>query len=343
MEEWDLLVRQGRRANLLASLAIRFIDSGHMDIVPHNPKMHFISALRVVERQESAIRWEAQCIQRELSRIGFPVILLKGAAYVFAGLPNARGRVFTDVDVLFPKAQIPFVESELMRQGWQGSHHDEYDQRYYRQWMHEIPPMQHISRGTTIDVHHTLLPETAKIRMDSSPLFRDAIAIGDSGLAVLNPADMLLHSATHLFHEGEFENGLRDLLDLDSMFRDFGNTLGFWDGLIPRAQRLGLMRPLFYALRYCERILETPIPLSVLMVAELYSPPLWQLSIIDSCYRQALRPVHSSTTSFRTLLARFALYLRSHWLKMPIHLLVVHLGRKAIFRLIPTSHEKEQA
>jgi hypothetical protein len=34
-----------------------------------------------------------------------------------------------------------------MLAGWAATHHDAYDQRYYRQWMHELPPMQPYARG----------------------------------------------------------------------------------------------------------------------------------------------------------------------------------------------------
>jgi len=45
-----------------------------------------------------------------------------------------------------------------------------------------------------------------------------------------------------------------------------------------------------------------------------------------------LRPVHASTSLPGTWAARWALYVRSHWIKMPFHLLTYHLGRKAFVR-----------
>ena len=101
--------------------------------------------------------------------------------------------------------------------------------------MHEIPPMCHVRRGTTIDVHHTILPETARIKVNTLALLEAVVALPDyTNLFVLEPAEMLLHSATHLFHEGGLENGLRDLFDLDSMFRYFGDDPEFWNALVPR-------------------------------------------------------------------------------------------------------------
>ena len=46
------------------------------------------------------------------------------------------------------------VESALMLTGWQSTALDAYDQRYYRRWM-LVPAMQHMFRGTALDVHLT--------------------------------------------------------------------------------------------------------------------------------------------------------------------------------------------
>ena len=221
-----------------------------------------------------------------------------------------------------------------MLHGWQGGHHDAYDQRYYRQWMHEIPPMRHVRRGTTLDVHHAILPETARVKVNTPALLEAVVPLeGHTNLYILQPVDMLLHSATHLFHEGDFEKGLRDLFDLDSLLRHFGAAPGFWEQLVPRAVTLGLTRPLYYALRYTTLMLGTPVPHRMSSKRlKLVSPRRWWQWLMDACYVQALRPVHVSTSSLVVWAARFALYVRSHWIRMPFYLLAYHLGRKALVR-----------
>ncbi|MEW5786984.1 MAG: nucleotidyltransferase family protein [Pseudomonadota bacterium] len=330
---WDLLIRQGRRANLLARLAHVLNDAGLLEQVPEAPRQHLRSALLMVERQHLAMHWEVNCIRLALAEAIQPVVLLKGAAYVMAGLPAAHGRTFSDVDVLVPRALLDQAESRLMIHGWQGSHHDEYDQRYYRRWMHEIPPMRHISRGTTIDLHHAILPETARVKVDNAALLGAAIPLdGQPGLFVLRPVDMLLHSATHLFHEGELGNGLRDLFDLDGLFRHFGQTPGFWEALAPRARALGLGRPLYYAIRYVRMLLDTPIPERVVEAVASFAPTGPVRALQDFCYRRMLRPHHASCRDWGTHPAALLLYVRSHWLRMPFFLLAAHLTRKAFTR-----------
>lgn len=332
--EWDLLIRQGRAANLLARLAYILEQEKLIDSVPFAPRQHLTSALKMALRQEIALRWEVECIRQALADAEVNIILLKGAAYVMAGCNTAKGRTFSDVDMMVPKQKLAISESELNVHGWQGSHHDTYDQRYYRRWMHEIPPMRHVRRGTTIDVHHTILPETARVKVNTHALFDEVIALpGQNNIYVFQPADMVLHSATHLFHEGDFEKGLRDLFDLDSLLREFGTQDDFWGKLVSRAVVLGLTRPLYYALRYTTLVLNSPVPSDVLLDANIGKPFGLTSVVMDFCYLRALRPVHASSRSLGTWSARFALYVRSHWIRMPFHLLAYHLVRKAFINL----------
>ena len=109
-----------------------------------------------------------------------------------------------------------------MLHGWATRHRDPYDVRYYRQWMHELPPMMNRRRGTVIDVHHNILPRTARDTPDARAVDRRIVTrLPIDPLRVLEPCDLVIHSATHLFHEGELRNGLRDLLDLQSLISEF--------------------------------------------------------------------------------------------------------------------------
>ena len=158
--EWDLLIRQARAADLLGRIAISSKKVGMLDRIPAQPRMHIASAAKMAERQQRELRWEVEQIREALAPIGVPVVLLKGAAYVMAGLDAAEGRMVSDVDILVPREALVEVESALMKKGWISAAKSAYDQRYYRTWMHELPPLRHIKRGTVIDVHHAILPTT---------------------------------------------------------------------------------------------------------------------------------------------------------------------------------------
>lgn len=330
---WDLLVRQARRAGLAPRLRHVLAETDLMTTIPESARRHLDTALFVANRHHEALRWEIARILEAVETVGAPVVFLKGAAYVADGLPVATGRIFGDVDILVPKEKIEAIEAALMQHGWAPMKINAYDQRYYRQWMHEIPPLEHVRRQSVIDVHHNILPLTARYHPDAARLLEDSRPSAlDPRARVLAPWDMVLHCATHLFHEGETDRALRDLVDFDSLLRHFGTEPAFWDTLIPRAQTLELSRPLFYGLRYASRLLGTPVPPAVQRAAE-HAKPLAPIRFaMDWLASQGFRPKHASCAEALTPLAHFLLYLRGHWLRMPPQLLIPHLLHKALPR-----------
>lgn len=331
--QWDVLIRQARHANLLGRLHERLDQAGELARVPLRPRNHLRSAATMAERQHQSIRREVDLLQQTLARHGLPLILLKGAAYVIAGLPAASGRVFADIDILVPRHRLPEVESLLMQTGWVSTATDAYDQRYYRQWMHELPAMQHLFRGTALDVHHTILPPTSRHTPDPARLIAASVEMADwPGVRVLSPCDMVLHSAAHLFHEGEPDNLLRDLTDLDALLREFAGTdSAFWPKLMARAELLDLQHPLALALHYAYGVLDTPVPAGVRerVSHRLNGGPLRWLR--GAIYQRVLRPQHDSVADWFSPVARRLLYVRAHWLRMPPWLLAYHLAHKFLF------------
>ncbi|PTT93051.1 hypothetical protein DBR42_00755 [Pelomonas sp. HMWF004] len=330
MPDWDLLVRQARHANLLGRLHHHLAAAGVA--VPERPARHLLSAATMAARQHLSVRYEVRALQQVLQPLSSPLVLLKGAAYVMAGLPAASGRVFADVDILIARQHLDEAESLLTLQGWSGDKVDAYDQRYYRRWMHELPPMQHLFRGTSLDVHHTILPPTSRSHVDAAALLRDSIELpAHPGVYVLAPVDMVLHSAAHLFHEGEPDNLLRDLSDLDLLMRHFSAAApDFWDRLTTRAESHGLQGPLRLALRYCQGVLGTPVPGAVLQRTSAQHSPRWGQKCLDFIYARVLRPMHASAADAWTAWCCRALYVRSHALRMPLPLLTYHLLHKAL-------------
>jgi len=275
------------------------------------------------------VRWEVHKLHEALQHLDIPIVLLKGAAYVMDDLPPAHGRLFGDIDLLVPRTHLGEVEMRLRLHGWHGTHHDAYDQRYYRNWMHEIPPITHITRGSTLDVHHNILPLTARLKPQASDLFTALHPIpGYRNLYRLGDADLILHSATHLFHEGEWAHGLRDLVDLDALLRRFAVEPGFTQKLYTRANTLDLLKPLQYALHCTQALLNTP--LNELGLITSNKPRLHTLT--RQLFMHGFASAHPDLNAPGARLALFALYLRSHWLRMPPHLLLPHLLHKALAR-----------
>ena len=341
---WTDLYRQARATGLLGRLA--HVLHPDADVTPTGlrscpPGMqgHLEAATRLCQAQAREVRREAKFIDHALASLGAPVVLLKGAAYAMAGLPAAQGRVFSDIDILVPKSHLRQAESLLMMKGWMTSEPSAYNQHYYRQWMHELPPMQHVHRSTVLDVHHAILPLTSRLRPDSVQLLGAALPLsGTQTLHVLAPMDMVLHSMTHLFVNDDMSHALRDLSDLDLLLRHCAREPLWWDQLVLRANALDLARPLFYALTHLRRVWDTPIPASLMASLRtapsghgrapapgaLLSPAM--AAIWDQVF---LVPSPKGDSAARSL-ALGALYLRGHWLRMPLPLLAKHLSIKAL-------------
>ena len=325
LADWARLITLARAANLLGTLAERLQAAGVE--APPAPQRHLLGARQLAARQRLSVQWEVQQLQLALADLGEPVMLLKGAAYEMGAYPASEGRMFGDIDLLVPRTALGDAEMQLMLCGWVSAKTEDYDQRYYRQWMHEIPPMSHIHRGTVIDLHHTLLPPTGRHHADAAALLARARPLpGLPALCVPAPEDLVAHSLLHLVHEGEMHHGLRDLCDVDSLVRRFGAAdAGFWPAFERAALNQGLAAPLLLGLRLLQHEFGTPVPAGLqqnLRRAAGGEPSARLLR----CFERAM---HAVAPGARAGLAPFALYLRSHALRMPPGLLLRHLLTKA--------------
>ena len=275
---------------------------------------------------ERTLRWEIDRLIRAFYGTNQPWVLLKGAAYVAAGLPPGHGRRVADIDVLVPRTDLPRVEAILKEHGWELPEIDPYDERYYREWMHELPPMVHRERKSIVDVHHAILPGTGRLHPSSDRLLERAVAAGDA--RVLCPSHMVLHAAAHLFHDGEIAGAIRDLVDLDQLLRCFGCEELFWDDLLSEARALNLTRPAYYALHYARRWFSTPVPDAVLREIRRWAPPAPIDRLMSALVERSIATAAGKGSS----LGVFALYVRSHWLRMPPLQVFRHLTRKAFRR-----------
>jgi hypothetical protein len=230
-----------------------------------------------------------------------------------------------DIDVLVPEEHLATAETALRHHGWQDSALDAYTSRYYREWMHELPPMIHRERHSVVDLHHAILPRTSRLHPPTSRLLERSI-LTDGDVRVLCPAHMVLHAAAHLFHDGEIAGAIRDLLDLDALLRGFGSRSEFWPDLVREAEALELTRPAYYALRYADRLLGTPIPMEAHSAMDRWKPLAPVARLMDALVERTLLASGVSSA------AAFALYVRSHWLRMPPLLLARHLLRRALRR-----------
>jgi hypothetical protein len=330
----DFALRIARRARLLGRLAwsLRERDLlGHLD---RQARDQLESALVAVEARTRLATWELDRVDWALrGRYDGPLIALKGSAYVLAGLPNSRGRPFADVDLLVRDSALASVETALRERGWRPHELTAYDENYYRAWAHEIPALVHPEREVEVDLHRAILMRTARLRPSTELLVAASRRIPESRFSVLAPVDMVLHATVHLLYGGEMDDELRELVDIDELLRHFaGHEPGFWQQFWPRAVELDLARPAFYGLRYAARLLQTPVPDSVLQQSRTAAPPAPVLALMDALVPAALFPQHPDMPRRSIQAARLLLYMRSHWVRMPPVMLAKHLAYKACLR-----------
>ncbi len=325
--DWEQLLGEARQARLLGRLACRMQDQGLMPQLPQAVQQALLASLRVLERHRHEVRHELLAVREALQPLGQPVLLLKGAAYLLGELPPARGRIFSDIDLLVPEAQLAAVESALMARGWISEERQAYNQRYYRQWMHEIPPLRHVQRGSVLDVHHALAPRSSRFYTPGAELIARSQPLGASGFRVLQPTDLVLHTALHLCLDGEMDHAWRDLLDL----QDLLSLLPPGDGataLLDRARQLRLLPVLGQTLAPLLRVLPEQPLLQALAAGLDEAAPGWRKAPPARWMCTALG-LDATDTPQRRRRACMRLYWRAHLLRMPLRLLLPHLLRKS--------------
>lgn len=308
---WTRLLSAARALSLIGTLAEIMADQP----LPY-PAARVLADVRLSNAAGTRqALWEAQCAQMALADYAGRVVLLKGTAFAAAGLDAARGRSIGDLDILVARDGLDRVETLLLAAGWEWVKPDPYDDAYYRQWMHELPPMIHGERDRMIDVHHTILPLTAGPKPDAAALIADAREL-PSGLYVLSPADMICHAAAHLIADGDLSGGMRNLWDIDRLVRQFvAEDTGFAEALDERARLHGLTQAVARALRLSQRLFGTPA--------------LWPIrpGVADTLFLRRITAVDGWGRKTRKL-TRQGFYIRSHLLRMPPAMLARHLWTK---------------
>ena len=298
---WNGLIAAARAERLIGTLAFRLAEIA----VPPAVQPILADARTDAAREARQALWEADRAVQALRPLDVRVILLKGTAYAAAGLRAGEGRFIGDLDILVPRDRLAAVEQALIAAGWEWVKEDAYDDAYYRQWMHELPPMIHRTRDRMIDVHHTILPLTARPTPDAAALIADAEPIAN-GLYMLLAEDRVCHAAAHMLADGDLQGGLRNLWDIYGLLAECDPTL-----LGQRAARHGLSAHVQQARR---------------MALALYGEGA-RLSLWDRLVRARLLARDGWGRETRKALV-FAFFLRSHWLRMPPLMLTRHLWTK---------------
>ena len=327
LDSWDQLIRAARAARLLGTLSARVQAVVPLERLDPLVRRHLVAGQVEAEFRKQKMRYLLATIEPIVSAATAQCVLLKGSAYLAQGLALAEGRLPADVDIMVPRQVLDDLERLLLGSGWQydGSLNP-YDHRYYRDWGHELPPLQCAGQALELDVHHAILPPLGRLRPDAGALFDAAAPVQGTRFYVLTPADQVLHATVHLFHDSDCTNRLRDLVDIDALLRTFATAdSGFWSALHQRACLHHLGRPLWYAITFARTWLGTPVPDNVRAAIDAWRPLAPVASTVVRLIERVLPPVDPDGEVTRSRRWASQLLLgRATWLRMPPHLVAYH-------------------
>ncbi len=324
---WNRVLYEAHMLKLRGRLAHDARAHGLWDALPEKVRQILINAEIEAAARQRKIMWEVNRVRRALFGFHDKVILVKGGAYIAKDMKGAQGRTSADIDILVAKKNLDIVENHLFMAGYGSQIQNEYDQKYYREWAHELPPLVHPDRMVEVDVHHNILQVTSRYKPDIERMIADSVPLEDN-IHVLCNEDMLLHSILHQFVDGALKASLRNLLEQDDMIREFARDPDFWPRFMDRAAEMNLGRPVFYALRYCRDFLKTEVPQEVWARANRHAPGALTLWLMDRMVRRVMIPYGAKGSRLTSYLATNGLYLRAHWLRMPAWMLLRHLTVK---------------
>ena len=340
LDTWQSVILVLREEKLLATLYHLSLEKAVFEQYPEFAQRHLYSASIYARRQSKQIFYEALLLQELLEKNGVTPIFLKGANYTLRSSRNSQGRICSDIDVLVKVEELDSCESLLLSQNWHSEKLTQYDEQYYRQWAHEIPPLIHPFRGTVLDVHHNLyLPISG--RSPKIELFINELEFTADNFAVLKIPQTVMHSIIHLFMNENFSSGMRDLFDIYRLIEEHSDE-SFWKDITVLARQSHFLVELQYCLVALETIFSFDAPeyVSIALHDNQLSWPqkIWAKHI----FVNAILPQHPLISLNRQHFASSVAYFRGHWVKMPKTVLVKHFVVKMYHQLLDQVLGKHQ-
>jgi len=332
LEQWDHRVRLARRMRLLGRLAESVLGAGLAERLPEPAANALLGAARLARARSQMLLWCRDEVAHALEGLDAPIVLLKGAAYMAQALPNASGRLPSDLDILVPARALSQARERLLEAGWTEVELDEHDQQYYREWSHELPPMRHSMHAIELDVHHNILPPVARDHVDAGVLLEAAVPLQMASGApwwVLSKEDQVLHCAAHLFHDSEHRDRLRDLIDLEVLLSAHAQgEVGFGARLVARARHLELEDALMLGATLLRDGLCVVLD-PALDEAARQALSRRRLAFLANRFAVVLAPRGpDDDPAWPARLAESLLLVRYHWRRMPLPVLVKHAWHK---------------
>ena len=318
-----------RQQKVLAKYAHLYFAAASAEQLDTKTLRHLRNALRIAEKQKEQVEFEADEITRVLAPVSRFVVFLKGAAYSLNNSVVGEGRIYSDIDILVNKSDLTECEQQLAINGWIGGEINDYDDKYYRKWAHEIPPLTHVHRGTNIDVHHNIIPVVSK-DAPQAEILEQYIVRNKSGIQTLNIDAQFVHCCVHLFRDEDYKTAFRDILDLRYMLMDVNafhaETKTALAQVMQIAKTLSFEYEVGLALYFVKYFFDEKIDDAIIEHALAIHPFRKRIDI--TLFTKVLLPKHPKLEGSQATLKLLAAEFRGHLIKMPLPLLIYHLTMK---------------
>lgn len=313
-QQWTTFLQQARQQGLTARFYYVLQTKQLLDQVPLQVKLHGESGARYAQKQQHSLYSELQQLEPLFAVADYPCLLLKGAAYRTQALAVSFGRLFSDIDILVPAAQLRHVRDRLFFYGFREAEMTDYDRDYYLNWSHQNPPLQHYQRGTVIDLHHHIYPTASARAIDITPLFSHAVNIPGSAFKVPASAHLFIHAAVHLFYQEETHKLTKDVIDLNDLLLEVQHQQQL-DFMLEQAAQMSVLSAVINACWVLIRLFNNEAAKLVLHQAAMYRHQPLVCNLLLTMLQG--RPA-------RAWFARQLWFVRGHSLKMRWQVLIYH-------------------
>jgi hypothetical protein len=271
--------------------------------------------------------WEIGKVGALVSQVHYPVLVLKGMAYLLARLGSWKSRAFADIDLLVAPQHFEDFERRLQGAGWKFKEMTDYDDRYYREWSHAPPPLINQLSGIELDLHHHISAPISDQPIDTERLIAKKTAVDGLAFFRLDDADLILHCANHFIYFDNLQGRFKDVVLIYLILRE-SDDRQIWHSLDERAQSLGLGPTFYYLVRLLQYYFDIEVPDAIesrLKDRVMRKTVLWLL--INS-----LTPDRVDGLGLK--LIGMSLIARYQWSRYPVHILVYHVLHKHVIRRV---------
>jgi hypothetical protein len=236
---WESLFQTASDEVLLPLLYSQFKSLDLLNLLPADIAEFLLGVETANRERNQAIVDELKAAVTLLNKIGIQPVLLKGLAYLKAGVyRDPAHRHLVDIDLLVPKEQRQAAVVALIQNGWVADNLDPF--RNFRQ---HSPPLRRPS-SVWIEIHHSLGTGVCERVLPACEVIERSCAVDLDGLCVRVPAgeDLLAHLIMHsqILHpySQRIWTPIRAMVDLLLVSRRFGPDL-HWDLVANRFRAAG--------------------------------------------------------------------------------------------------------